>query len=510
MALAHTLGVALTGVRAQLVEIEADLGTGLPGMSFTGLADTSVVESRDRIRAALQNSGASWPNRRITVALLPADLRKVGSRFDLAVAMAVLACNDGVSPESVRDVVWIAELGLDGRLRPVPGVLPAVAAIREAGAHRVVVSAANGAEAALVPGVDVRVAHDLREIVESLAGDGPPLASAAPSGHRDAQRNGPDLADVAGQALAKRAIEVAAAGGHHVYLVGSPGAGKTMLAERLPGLLPPLDDAESLEVTAVHSVAGRLGERAQLIRQPPWQAPHHTASVASLVGGGSHLGRPGAISLAHRGVLFLDEAPEFPPRALDALRQPLESGLVVLHRAAGVVTFPARFLLVLAANPCPCGSRARECVCPPQARRRYQQRLSGPLLDRIDVRVHVDAVPHAELFDVAEAREPTSVVAARVAAARAAAGDRWAATPWRCNGEIPGSALRAVPWALSRSVLAPAETYLQRGQLSARGFDRVLRLAWSVADLAGHTSPTAGDVAEALFFRTGRSEGWAA
>lgn len=510
MTLARTLAVALTGVRAQLVEVEADLSQGLPGMSFTGLADTSVVESRDRIRAALQNSGAQWPNRRITVALLPADLRKVGSRFDLAVAIAVLASSEGIRADLVDDVVWIAELGLDGRLRPVHGVLPSVAALRRAGVRRVVVAALNGAEAALVPGVDVRVAHDLREIVQSLTGQGPTLSPAEPLAEADQPPGGPDLAEVAGQALAKRAMEVAAAGGHHVYLQGAPGAGKTMLAERLPGLLPPLDDAASLEVSAVHSVAGLLSERPCLIRRAPLQAPHHTASVAALVGGGSHLARPGAISLAHRGVLFLDEAPEFQPRALDALRQPLEGGTVVLHRGGGVVSYPARFLLVLAANPCPCGSRARECVCPPQTRRRYQQRLSGPLLDRIDVRVHVDPVPHADLFDVAEQREPSAVVAARVAEARAAAAHRWSGTPWRCNSEVPGSALRARPWALPRETLAPAETYLQRGQISARGFDRVLRLSWSIADLAGRTAPTAVDVAEALFFRTGRSEGWAA
>jgi magnesium chelatase family protein len=510
MTLACTLGVALVGVRAQLVEIEADLSAGLPGMSFTGLADASVVESRDRIRAALQNSGADWPNRRITMALLPADLRKSGSRFDLALAVAVLACSGRARPSAVRDVAWIAELGLDGRLRPVRGVLPSVAAARDHGAEHVVVAAANGSEAALVPGIDVRVASTLREIVDWLGGDGPPLPPALPSGEPDGPLGGPDLVDVAGQALAKRAVEVAAAGGHHVYLEGAPGAGKTMLAERLPGLLPPLDDGAALEVTAVHSVAGQLGERAHLIRRAPLQAPHHTASVAALVGGGSNLGRPGAISLAHRGVLFLDEAPEFAPRALDALRQPLESGSVVLHRAGGIVSYPACFLLVLAANPCPCGSKARECMCAPQARRRYQQRLSGPLLDRIDVRVHVDPVPHAALFDVAEQRESSAVVAGRVAAARAAAAERWLTTPWRCNGEVPGAALRARPWALARDVLAPAECYLQRGQISARGFDRVLRLAWSVADLAGRDSPSAVDVAEALFFRTGNADGWAA
>jgi magnesium chelatase family protein len=510
MGLARTLGVGLTGISAQLVEIEADLGQGLPGMTFTGLADTAVRESVHRIRSAVQNSDATWPNRRITVALLPADLRKVGSRFDLAIAMAVLASDDAVPAGSVREIAWIAEVGLDGRLRPVPGVLPSVAAVQDCPGMTVVVAPANGAEAALVPGVDVRVATDLREIMAWLNGEGPPPAAPAPLPPDEPAPGGPDLGEVAGQALAKRAIEVAAAGGHHVYLVGAPGAGKTMLAERLPGLLPPLTDVEALGVTAVHSVAGLLGPHARLIRRAPLQAPHHTASIAALVGGGSHLGRPGAISLAHAGVLFLDEAPEFSGRALDALRQPLESGRVVLHRSGGAVDYPARFLLVLAANPCPCGSKARDCSCAAQVRRRYQHRLSGPLLDRIDVRVEVDPVPHAELFEVAAERESSATVAARVAAARAAAAERWAVTPWRLNGAIPGATLRAAPWRLSRAALAPAELPLQRGQLSARGFDRVLRLSWTLADLAGRCVPAADDVAEALYFRTGSAEGFAA
>lgn len=502
MVLACTRAVALTGVRAQLVEVEADLGQGLPGMSFTGLADTSVVESRDRIRAALQNCGAEWPNRKITVALLPADLRKVGSRFDLAVAMAVLAATERVPGPAVRDAVWIAELGLDGRLRPVRGVLPAVAGVRGS-VRSVVVAPGNAAEAALVPEVDVRVAHDVGEIVSWLRGEGPPLPRAEPAGEAAPERRPPDLAEVAGQSLAKRALEVAAAGRHHVFLEGAPGAGKTMLAERLPGLLPPLDDRAALEVSAVHSVAGLLGERARLVRRAPFQAPHHTASVAALVGGGSNLASPGAISLAHHGVLFLDEAAELSRGALEALRQPLESGTVVLHRTGGAVRYPAQFLLVLAANPCPCGNTAHECSCPAQVRRRYQQRLSGPLLDRIDVRVHVDPVAHAELLDHHTERETTAVVAERVAAARALAAQRWQASPWRCNAEVPGAALRSPPWALPHATLEPIESYVERGRLSARGFDRVLRLSWTLADLAGRTSPVAEDVAEALFFRTG-------
>jgi magnesium chelatase family protein len=507
--LARTRAVALTGVRAELVEVEADLGQGLPGLSFTGLADTSVVESRDRIRAALQNSGAEWPNRRITVALLPADLRKIGSRFDLAVAVAVLAANEQVPPTAVADVVWLAELGLDGRLRPVRGVLPSVTRARDRGMRRVVVAPGNGAEAALVPDMEVRAAHDLGQLVAWLRDGGPAperpeLAPAVPPAAPA------DLADVAGQTLAKRAMEVAAAGAHHVFLEGAPGAGKTMLAERLPGLLPELDDAAALEVSSVHSVAGLLGEPARLIRHPPFQAPHHTASVASLVGGGSRLAQPGAISLAHRGVLFMDEAPEFAPAALDALRQPLEGGRVALYRSGGVVTYPARFLLVLAANPCPCGARRNECTCVALVRRRYQQRLSGPLLDRIDLRIHVDPVPHADLLGDAAGREATEVVAARVAQARAAALERWRDTPWRSNSEIPGAALRALPWRLPAAVLAPVEHALQRGTLSARGFDRVLRLSWSIADLNGHAVPSSADVAEALFFRIGHGAGQAA
>jgi magnesium chelatase family protein len=295
-----------------------------------------------------------------------------------------------------------------------------------------------------------------------------------------------------------------------VYLSGPPGAGKTMLAARLPGLLPALDPVTALEVTAVHSVAGRLLEAAGLIRRPPFQAPHHTASLAALVGGGSHLARPGAISLAHGGVLFLDEAPEFAPHLLDALRQPLEDGVVVLHRGGGAVSYPSRFQLVLAANPCPCGSRGRDCLCAPNVRRRYERRLSGPLLDRIDLRIPVDAVPHAQLFTAGEAGENTAVVAERVLAARALATDRWRGTPWRCNAQVPGPALRRPPWALPRAALAPAEAYLRRGSLSVRGFDRVLRVAWTMSDLAGRSAPDSADVSEALFFRTGHSSAWAA
>ena len=342
-----------------------------------------------------------------------------------------------------------------------------------------------------------------------LRGEGPAPTTAEPG--PDAPTGiGPDLSDVAGQVAAKRALEVSAAGAHHLYLVGPPGAGKTMLAERLPGLLPELDDGAAMEVTAVHSVAGALPRHGQLLRRAPFQAPHHTASVAALVGGGSGIANPGAISLAHNGVLFLDEAPEFRSTALDSLRQPLEGGHVVLHRSNGAVSYPARFLLVLAANPCACGSRARDCSCPPALRRRYRQRLSGPLLDRIDIRLSVDPVPRVDLFADSMGRESSAEVAARVVAARASATARWRALGFCTNGEVPGRTLRSRPWRLPRPAALPAEQHLDRGALSARGFDRVLRLAWTIADLCGHTVPDAGDVAEALYLRTGREAAWTA
>ena len=502
MALARTRAVALIGMDGQLVEIEADLSAGLPGMSITGLADTAVMESRDRIRSAIANSGADWPNRRITVALLPADVRKAGSRFDLALAVAVLAASEQIAGSAIGDVVWIAELGLDGRLRPVRGVLPAVVAARAAGVPRVVVPRANAAEAALVGGIDVRTADSLAEVVGSLRGELPPLDIATPPGEHEPSAFGVDLADVAGQTLPKRALEIAAAGRHHLYLVGPPGAGKTMLAERLPTVLPPLDDRTAIEVTAVHSVAGRLPRTPRLIRRAPFEAPHHTATVAALVGGGSQIARPGSISLAHAGVLFLDEAPEFSAGALDAMRQPIESGTVTLHRSGGAVTYPARFQLVLAANPCPCGRSASDCECVANVRRRYLQKLSGPLLDRVDLRVKVDPVQHVELF-ADGARETSADVAARVAAARAAAAQRWQALPWECNGEVPGPVLRSGRWALPRAALQQLQHHVDRGSISARGYDRVLRLAWTLADLGGRETPGSGELAEALYFRIG-------
>ena len=503
MTIARTYAATLIGVTGHVVEVEADLSDGLPGLTFTGLPDTTVVEARERVRAALLNSGVKWPNRRITVALLPADLRKAGSRFDLALAVTVLAAAGDIPAGPLADSAWIGELGLDGRIRAVRGVLPAVMALARAGIRRVVVPGANAAEAALIPDIDVRSCEELREVIEWLRDEGP-APTAAPITLERPVTGGPDLSDVVGQQTARRALEICAAGAHHLFLTGAPGAGKTMLAERLPGILPRLDDAEALEVTAVHSVAGLLAQGTPLLRTPPFQSPHHTASMAALVGGGSGLARAGAISLAHRGVLFLDEAPEFAPTVLDALRQPLESGYVVLHRSGGVVTYPARFLLVMAANPCPCGAaRDRDCSCTAQVRRRYQHRLSGPLRDRIDMRIDVAPVPRADLVSAAERAEASAVVADRVRAAREIAVSRWSGHGWSTNSAAVGTALRSKRWRPGRSAMVDVERALDRSWLSVRGYDRVLRLAWTVADLAGHESPGSADLGEALFFRVG-------
>lgn len=505
MALARTHSVALVGVTGRLVEIEADLSAGLPGLTFTGLADASVLESRERIRAAVLNSGFPWPNRRITVALLPADLRKHGSMFDLGLAVAVLAAAGELPPDAVADTVWLGELGLDGRSRPVRGVLPAVLAARQQGIGTVVVPAGNAAEAALVGGIRVRSAADLREVVAAARPDGTPLSIARAPVPADPTRI-PDLIDVVGQFTARRALEVAAAGAHHLLMEGSPGAGKTMLAERMPSILPPLGESEALEVTAIHSVAGVLPREAGLIHRPPLQLPHHTSSMAALVGGGSGLARPGAVSLAHRGVLVLDEAAEFKPSVLDSLRQPLESGRIVLHRAQGAVEFPARFQLVLAMNPCPCSApKPADCNCPPETRRRYRRRLSGPLLDRIDLQIAIDPVSRADLMADAGGGEPSSAVAARVLAARSAAAERWSSFGWQSNAEVPGPVLRSRRWRPGAAALGRLDQELELGWLSARGCDRVLKLAWTLADLAGQPMPGEVEIEEAINLRTGRA-----
>ncbi|MFF4218073.1 YifB family Mg chelatase-like AAA ATPase [Streptomyces nondiastaticus] len=527
MGFARTCSVALVGVEGVVVEVQADLEPGVAAFTLVGLPDKSLVESKDRVRAAVVNSGAEWPQKKLTVGLSPAAVPKSGSGFDLAVACAVLAASERLDPRELADLVLIGELGLDGRVRPVPGVLPAVLAAADAGYRQVVVPERTTAEASLVPGVSVLGIHSLRQLIAVLTDEPVPEEEPLQEGRPDPMLAGlsvpgaglgtgvllgerqPDLAEVAGQAKARMALEVAAAGRHHLLLQGPPGAGKTMLAERLPGLLPPLTPQESLEVTAVHSVAGTLPVGQPLVDKAPYCAPHHSASMPSLVGGGSGLPRPGAVSLAHRGVLFMDEAPEFSGRVLDALRQPLESGHVIVARSGGVLRLPARFLLVLAANPCPCGRHgmlAEGCDCAPQAVRRYRARLSGPLMDRVDLRVTVEPVARSELMGAEAGAETTAEVAERVRGARERAAARLADTPWATNSEVPGHELRT-RWRAGPGALVEAERDMERGLLTARGLDRVLRVAWTVADLAGHDRPGAAEVNCALELRTGVHRG---
>ncbi|MBU6532724.1 YifB family Mg chelatase-like AAA ATPase [Streptomyces mayonensis] len=530
MAFARTCSVALVGVEGVVVEVQADLEPGVAAFTLVGLPDKSLTESRDRVRAAVVNSGAEWPQKKLTVGLSPASVPKSGSGFDLAVAAAVLGAAERIDPRVLADIVMIGELGLDGRVRPVRGILPAVLAAAEAGYEQVVVPECAAAEASLVPGISVLGVRSLRQLIAVLADEPVPEEPHDEQGRPDpllaglrmpgtgaatgmygmgAAQHEHDLADVVGQESARTAVEVAAAGGHHLFLEGPPGAGKTMLAERLPAVLPRLCRAESLEVTAVHSVAGLLPPGRPLIDTAPYCAPHHSATMQALVGGGPGFARPGAVSLAHRGVLFLDETPEFSSHALDALRQPLESGHVVIARSAGVVRFPARFLMVLAANPCPCGRFSRKedlCECPPSAIRRYQARLSGPLLDRVDLRVEVDRVTRSQLAGSGSRGDATTVVADRVRAARERAAARLTGTPWLSNSEVPGRELRS-RWHAAPGALEDAERSLERGVLTARGLDRVLRVAWTVADLVGHDRPDATDVALALQLRTGVPRG---
>ncbi len=532
MGYARACSVALVGVEGVVVEVQADLEPGVAAFTLVGLPDKSLIESRDRVRAAVTNSGAEWPQKKLTVGLSPASVPKSGSGFDLAVACAILGAAERLDAAVIADVVMIGELGLDGRVRPVRGVLPAVLAAAEAGYRQVVVPEQTAGEAALVPGVSVLGVRSLRQLIAVLCDEPVPDEPTDDRGRPDAMLAGlmvpgtglgaglapasarggghtPDLADVAGQPRPRKALEVAAAGGHHLLLSGPPGAGKTMLAERLPAVLPPLTRQESLEVTAVHSVAGILPPGEPLVSRAPYCAPHHSATMQSLVGGGNGMPRPGAVSLAHRGVLFLDEAPEFSGKALDALRQPLESGHVVVARAAGVVRLPARFLMVLAANPCPCGRHTLAgagCECPPLAVRRYQARLSGPLLDRVDLRVEVEPVDRADLLEQGGRGEPTAAVAARVREARDRAAERLAGTPWTTNSEVPGHELRT-RLLTAPGALAAAERDLERGLLTVRGLDRVLRVAWTVADLRGAPRPEARDVAVALELRTGVQRG---
>ena len=480
----------VAGITGVLVHVEVDVSNGLPAVQVVGLADTAVGESRARVRTAIGNSNLLWPSSRVTIGLSPANLSKRGTGLDLAIALAILAVTDQVPARS--EVLAFGELGLDGTVRGVPGAIVAAQCARAHDRTRIVVSVANAAEVSLVPGIEVIPVRDLAHLVMVLRGDAEPAAVPLPE--RVPAGEPLDFADVHGHHLAKRSLEIAAAGGHHAMFIGPAGVGKTMLAQRVPGILPELDDASALEVTAVASLLGE--EISELRRTPPFVAPHHTSTQVAMVGGV----KPGLITRAHRGVLFLDEVPEFDRRVLDTLRQPLEAGAITVSRADRHVTMPAQFQLLLAANPCPCGWSGTDdarCTCTSLARRRYLQRISGPLADRIDIRARLT---QPTIVDHDEVAEPSHHIAERVRAARERAARRFTGTPWRVNAHVPGKAFAAT-WPMDADAREELWRAITANVLSLRGADRVARLAWSIADLAERDQPNRECVAEAMELR---------
>ncbi|WP_336659705.1 YifB family Mg chelatase-like AAA ATPase [Leucobacter sp. USHLN153] len=511
--------VALTGLEGTTVMVESAVSQQLPGIAIIGLPDTALAEAKLRVRTATAQVGLPLSDRFHTINLSPASLPKHGSGFDLAIALAALAASRHLPPEGLESVAHLGELALDGGLRRPAGLLSLASAARALGFRRVMVPEECGEEAALVPGIEVVAVRDLGSAVAWYRGELDRgrivLPGAEPSG-TGANRDGfhgtqgaavPDMRDVIGQPEAVEAMVIAAAGRHHLSLLGPPGAGKTLLATRLPALLPPLTDDAALEASSIASLGGSTVT--ELVRHPPFESPHHTASAVSIIGGGQGSEvRPGAITRACHGVLFLDEAPEFPRMVLDALRQPLETGRIEIHRSRLRTVLPARVQLVLAANPCPCGNAgspdtALRCRCTPRARTSYQQRISGPLSDRIDVRLTLHRVSRVLLEEPEEHRPSSEELQARVIAARASAAERWRGARWSVNADVPGTSLRSGPFQLPRGDTAVLDQALARGALTLRGYDRALRVAWTIADLAGRDRPRRAEVAQALVLRGG-------
>jgi magnesium chelatase family protein len=500
MTIGRTQGIALQGLLGSVIDIECDISDGIPTYSLLGLPDASLQESRDRVRAALSNTGQKWPNKKVTVSLSPAWLPKSGPGFDVAIALAMLVAEGTLPQEPLAGTMILGELSLDGGIRPVRGVLPSLIAGMKNGITRAIVPLANLGEAQLLEELHILAFEHLAEIYRWLT-TGEYAFPKADEYYQEATDQ-LDFADVAGQPRARFAAEVAATGGHHLLLIGPPGAGKTMIASRLPTILTPLTQEESLEVTAIHSIADGLNTRSAMSRVAPIIAPHHSASRASIVGGGGRTIVPGAISLANRGVLFIDEAPECAVGILDSLRQPLESGSITIARQVGSVTFPAKFLLVLAANPCPCGKftgKGHGCTCSSLQVRRYLGKLSGPLMDRIDIRVTVDPVGRVDL-DSRDLGESSEVIRTRVMAARAIAAERFKNQPWKLNSEIPARALR-LDYRPEKAAMNFLHDELDKERITARGLHKTIRLAWTLADLEGRGIPTLENVLRAYDLR---------
>ncbi len=510
--LAKVNSCAIVGLEGTIVEVEVDSSRGLSSFTLVGLPDAAVKESGERVRAAIKNSGLHFPTNRITVNLAPADLRKVGPAYDLPIALGMLVASEQVMGQALEGALVLGELALDGAVRHVRGVLPMAALARDRGFKRIFVPALDVQEATLLPGVEVIAVAQLADLVAALNG-----VTDLPVATHDklldtARATGPvvpltDFKEIKGQEVAKRALEVAASGGHNALLSGSPGGGKTLLARALPGILPDLMLEEALEVTRIYSVADMLPPETPMIRARPFRAPHHTISHAGLVGGGK-IPHPGEVTLAHRGVLFLDEFPEFDARSLEVLRQPMEDKQVTISRASGSLTFPAAFMLVAAMNPCPCGwygDPIKPCTCSQAMISRYQHKISGPLLDRIDIHLEVSRVDYDKLSD-ARAGEPSATIRARVQAARDRQARRFTGTPLTCNADMGVGDVRA-HCALDAAGQSLMKSAMNQLQMSARGFHRVLKLSRTIADLAGSDVIKVTHLAEALQYRPRRQEG---